>query len=111
MVVDVVPPRGSTHDFHTVPRPRLVPGGGPVGSATGRAGPVVPMKKEVSRGSQVPGGTGRAPVTGTSVLITVTVIGAAFELTKLGSLQRSSSLGSSEVVHPPGGREVTGTVR
>lgn len=82
--VDVVPPRGSTQDFLTVPRPGQVPGVGPVESVGGRAGPVAPTKWEVSRRLLVPEGTGSAPATGTSVLITATVIVAAFELTKLG---------------------------
>lgn len=111
VVAEVVPPRDSTHDLQTVPRPGQVPGVEPAVSGTGSAGPVVPVKREVTRGYLVPEGTGRAPATGTSVLITATETDAAFELMKSCSYLRSSSLGSSVVVHPPEGTEVPGTVR
>lgn len=108
VVVGAGPPRGSVHELGHLPRgaPVELPGI----RVAGRMGPVVAVKREVRIGRFVPAGTGSVPVTGTSVLITVTDMAAAFGLIKSGR-HLSSLLGLSFVVHPPGGTGGPGTVR
>lgn len=100
--VEVVPPRGSTLSLC------FVPGELPVfAPTTRRAGIVAPVGSATSAVSAFEG-TGIAPATDTSVLMTATEVGVSF--VSVSTFAYSSSF-SSLVVPTPVGAEEAGTAR